>query len=297
MYMTTGILTRDLKNSDASIFQYVRAQFPNIKPLQAEYKAQAGPLKVDGTSASAGIVGTAVDLLIRLRLDPADVPDAALLLFPLNVEYHDEIRELSAVAADPSDSSRRARAAWGLAQCVAAYRAGAAFAPYIPSLVRSGQFSASLLMEKSPADVVAELTALLELADRELIPALDAPYALGPLFDLSKLGDGQRIAAEADLIANGLLVDVKTQLGTKTKAGVRTDTITPDQVYQLLAYALLDYSNTYKIDRVGFYSARYGKLTAWSLDTYLITLADRAVDLSSARADLHSLMLEDIEFI
>ena len=42
-------------------------------------------------------------------------------------------------------------------------------------------------------------------------------FSLGPTFDPSELGLNRRIAAEADLIAGGLLIDVKTTLSPKNK--------------------------------------------------------------------------------
>lgn len=53
-----------------SIGQYVRTNFPNMKPLQAEYRALASDLVIDSMGANASNVGTAVDLIVRLILEP-----------------------------------------------------------------------------------------------------------------------------------------------------------------------------------------------------------------------------------
>jgi hypothetical protein len=84
---------------------------------------------------------------------------------------------------------------------------------------------------------------------------LAAPFHLGPEFDASRRDGGpdkRLIAAEADLICNGLLLDIKTKLGTKnTKSGIRSDALAIDDIYQLLAYALMDHSDSYGINSLG----------------------------------------------
>lgn len=118
---------------------------------------------------------------------------------------------------------------------------------------------------------------------------------MGPTFDLSEpLSRDQRIGAEADLIADGLLVDMKTQLGSKSKAGLRYDTLTPVNLYQLIGYALLDFSDSYNIDRLGIYSARYGTLVEWPLQQVTGSMSSRSFDLKSGRQDMWDLMQQEL---
>lgn len=294
--MTRGTFSQDLKDAKTTLGGYLRSTFPNLKPIQADYKARAEVLAVDSDGASPTMIGTAVDLIPRLIAEPNELPTSAALLFPLNQDYHEELAALVELAND-TDREMQARAAWGLALCVSAYRAGATIAPRIPELVRAREFSASLMMTEAPPEAVAELVALRGLLEARLMSRLGSPTVFGPLFDLSKLGKGQRIAAEADLISDGMLVDVKSNLAPKTKAGDRPDVLKPEHVHQLLGYALLDYSDSYEIRSLAIYSARYGTLTDWRLDEVAETAAGRAFDLATERQRVWDAMQEDIEFI
>lgn len=293
MYNTTGLLSKDVKDPKTSIGYYLRINFPNAKPLQSEYKTLAGDLVIDSLGANAGNVGTAVDLIVRLVLEPDSTPESALTLFPFNATYHEVVNELAGLVGRSGDSEIAARAAWALALCVSAYRAGAAWAPFVPDLVHSNGFTVDRMLEQADDAAVAELVALKELAEERLIPKLTGPLSLGPTFDLSKLGPTQRIAAEADLIAGGLLIDIKTTLAPRNKAGLRPDVLKADNLYQLLGYALLDYSNQYNIDRLGLFSARYGTLTEWSLERVTSLMSGRKFDFPAARQEVWDMMQQD----
>lgn len=293
MYETTGLLSKDVKDPKTSIGHYLRTTFPNIKPLQAEYKALAGELIIDSMGANAGTVGTAVDLIIRLILEPDETPLSALTLFPFNATYHQVVHELADLVGGSDDREMAARAGWALALCVNAYRAGPAWAPLVPEMVHNGQFTVDRMLDQADDAAVAELVALRELSHEHLIPQLTGPFSLGPTFDLSEPGPAQRIAGEADLIAGGLLVDVKTTLAPKNKAGLRPDALKAENVYQLLGYVLLDYSNQYDIDRVGIFSARYGSLTVWPLDRLTSLLAGGDFDIRAARQEVWDMMQQD----
>lgn len=294
MFKTSGFLSKDVTTPTTSIGQYLRSNFPNLKPIQAEYKSKAGDLVIDSMGANAANVGTAVDLIIRLVLEPDETPASALALYPFNSNYHQVVHQLAALVGRAGDPGLEARAAWALGLCVSAHRAGAAWAPFVPDLVQSGSFNVDTMLEQADDEAVAELIALRELAERRLTSKLSGPFSLGPTFDLSKMGPARRIAAEADLIADGLLIDVKTTLAPINSAGLRQDALKPSNVYQLLAYVLMDYSNQYNIDRVGIYSARYGTLTEWPLERFTSVAAGTNFDLGAARQHFWDMMQEDV---
>lgn len=83
---------------------------------------------------------------------------------------------------------------------------------------------------------------------------------LNPTFDGSRDVGG----ADADLIIDGCLIDIKTTINPKLSA---------NWLYQLLGYVLLDYNNRYEIEQVGIYFARQQKLIQWSLESLLRDLA------------------------
>lgn len=86
------------------------------------------------------------------------------------------------------------------------------------------------------------------------------PVALNPTFTGSPDVGG----ADADLILDGCLLEIKA-------------TVTPKLyqawLLQLLGYALLDYDDAYRIDRLGIYLARQCHLMTWPLKTVLDGIA------------------------
>lgn len=93
----------------------------------------------------------------------------------------------------------------------------------------------------------------------------------GPTFDGST-----DVKADADLIADGLLLDFKS---TRTVSAFPQST-----VLQLLGYVLLDYSDRYRIDAVGVYLTRAAALISWPVEQYLALLGARRRDLIELRA-------------
>ena len=75
---------------------------------------------------------------------------------------------------------------------------------------------------------------------------------------------------DADLIAGGLLIELKT-VSKKPSLGV-TD------LWQMLGYVLMDYADEFAITDVALFSARYGYLAQWNLSTLLPQLAGKASD-------------------
>lgn len=109
---------------------------------------------------------------------------------------------------------------------------------------------------------------------------------LGPTFAASTL-----CAADADLVCDGLLLEVKTRLGSKRPGtGQRYTTVSLADLYQLLGYALFDTDDTFGLTAVGWYAARYGHLVTWALPEFVDELAGRAVDLAEERALVHDLL-------
>jgi hypothetical protein len=100
---------------------------------------------------------------------------------------------------------------------------------------------------------VEDLAAMATLLCQRLPDLMVQRATLNPTFDGSLAVEG----ADADLIVNHTLLELKT---TKQDAFERVD-----HVYQLLGYALLDYSNEHEIERVGIYLARRGVLVSWSV--------------------------------
>ena len=82
---------------------------------------------------------------------------------------------------------------------------------------------------------------------------LALPHVLNPTFDGSKDVGG----ADADLIVDGMLIEIKT---------TKKPEIKPEWIWQLLGYMLLDYSDCHRIGSIGLYMARQGILFEWDLE-------------------------------
>jgi hypothetical protein len=104
-----------------------------------------------------------------------------------------------------------------------------------------------------------------------------SPAVLNPTF----AGSIELGGADADLILGNTLIDIKT-----TKKGKPNR----PQYWQIVGYALADYTNEYGIERVGFYYARYGALVTWTLDDLLHRLAAKPVDIAHLRSDFKQLL-------
>ncbi|MHA6668110.1 hypothetical protein ACX3O0_04515 [Homoserinimonas sp. A447] len=295
MDLTNGlILSQAVRDRSTPLRQYLASRYPNTRQLQREFKAQSGGLLVDTSGASASTMGTAMDLLVRLLLNPNDVPVSALSLFPDNKSYVKTVHLLAGVAGhairEGGNEAVVSRAVWALALCVQTLRAGLLRLPQILDLAPRGKFNPKVMILQATPEAIRELNELRGVAETHLIPHLEKPFHLGPGFESANAGT-HGIAAEADLICNGLLLDIKTQLGSlSANSGTRSDSLSAAQLYQLIAYALLDYSDTYEIDRLGLYSARYGSLVVWPLDYVTSTMAGRWVDIRAARQELREML-------
>lgn len=133
---------------------------------------------------------------------------------------------------------------------------------------------------------MTEMQALESQAVDHLYPYLSKAkaLALGPTFAASRL-----CSADADLIADGLLLDLKTHLGSKSKTG-RSDGLSLLDTYQLLGYVLFDRPDEFDINQVGIYSARYAHLVTWDLDEFMTKLAEGHVDLAAERVTTWELL-------
>jgi hypothetical protein len=102
---------------------------------------------------------------------------------------------------------------------------------------------------------------------------LSQPAILNPVF----AGSVDIGGADADMIVEGCLIDIKASIAAQLKA---------DFLYQLAGYVLLDYNDTYHITSVGIYMARQGILFSWSLPEFLQKLTgDGNTTLSSLRQE------------
>ncbi|MGQ4615967.1 hypothetical protein [Nocardia sp. R7R-8] len=290
-------LTMAIADKFCPLRQYFDRRYPHVGPVQADYRASSGTLQVDGSTANPGTLGVAFDFLIRFTLDADYRPQVAVAHPAISgtQNYLGEVLKVARLASRvahrplPEEAlSTVIRASWALALCTELYRDPLAF-PTSPLAgpIRSGRFTADALLTLAPDDGVEQVRALYLLAVTELSELLTAPVsavALGPTFTASRF-----CAAAADIILDGVLLELKTRPGIATKAG-RVDTLSLADVYQLIGYALFDTIDTFRIHTIGLYSARYGVLHRWPLQELLDTLAGEPIDLATERANVLKLL-------
>lgn len=168
---------------------------------------------------------------------------------------------------------------WALALLTEVYRHG-------PELAATGALGVlpdrpeRSLLTAAPAAGLEQLAALQEVFKSRLLPAIadrTGLWVIGPEFAGSEI-----MKADADLIARGLLTELKTS-AKKPSLGV-TD------IWQVLGYCLMDYTDEFNITDVALFSARYGYLAQWNLDVLLTHLAAWPVTANQLRAGFRALL-------
>ena len=300
-------LTASLKDK-ASPVRVFLDRFSTCREIQNSYRVSVGSLVVEGSAAHPGTVGTAFDWMTRFLVHPnpsltlailgaAHVPTAkkAIQDLFLLLGYDQPDGRLHAGTEQfigPTSGSLLApellaRGCWAFSLLTENYRTG--LIPGSPlTTINLATATAEQLLDLAPPAAVTELLALRANAEANLLPALAArkgPWALGPTFAGSRL-----MKADADLIAAGLLLELKTNLGNKRVDGSRQASLDGATIAQLLGYVLLDSSDEFEIDEVGVYNARYAHVAIWPLRGLLDELAGRAVDLAAERAAFRALL-------
>lgn len=305
-------LTAELRDSKSPVVAFIKQRFPHLKAVQRGYRDNVGALVVDSGGGNAGTVGEAFDWAVRFLLHPQ--PSLALALvgvarrYPrlahaavemaqeLGIEHYSSALDArlgtrfdGPVAGSVADEETLIRGCWALALLTQVYRLGGIHPNSGLATLDLDRLRAIDLLNLTPPAAVEELHHLCTLARSALQPALAArkgPWAVGPTFAGSRI-----MNADADLIASGLLVELKTNLGDKRADGTRRASLDATTIYQMLGYVLLDFTDEFAIDQVGLYAARYGHLTTWHLPELLDGLAGRPVELATERAALAALLL------
>lgn len=296
-YVIRGPLTYELAQKDSPVRRFFDDRLaPGLKAVQAAYRAAAGPVLVPGVSrevADAGTIGTAADWMMRFLVHPT--PSLRLAAQGASLcGMLPALQELAVMLGfrdsgtgqftGPTQSAGMEpgllyRACWGLALLTEVYRRGPAIAATGPVGRLPGK-SARALLAAVPDAGLEQLAALRVAMESALLPAIasrNGLWAVGPTFAGSQIMRG-----DADLIAGGLLVELKTT-SPKPSLGV-TD------LWQVLGYALMDYVDEYAVTDVALFCARYGYLAQWNLGTLLPQLAGRPVTTAALRAEFRALL-------
>ncbi len=302
-------LVEELRDRDSPVTRYLRDTFPHHKPIQAAYRARAGTARLlPPAGVAGGTQGAAIDWWLRFLVDPEPSPDLAVwsclmagqtpwaragmqMLYALGGVDD----QLTLHAIDPAVWRDRpapwmARLCYALALLVEPMRNPAALLGSRLTQLTEGTGPRDLAA-LATADEVADLIAMRDLACESLLPALAGqPGESGPTF-----AGSEDLNADADLIVNGLLLDIKaSQGGSPRKDGTRTMSLSRSDLDQLIGYALLDYPDEYDLHSVGHYLARYGTLITWPLADLCAELAGHPIALPDARAAFRHVLQEEL---
>lgn len=285
-------LTSAVEDKDSPLRIYLNQRFPNTRPLQAHYRQQAGELLVDGGNANSGTMGAAFDFMTRYAVDPTYIPGIATRVFGGKPHMLAAVHEVVHVAQESASSANGtdllARASWALALCTEVYRVGLMPGSPLVPLIEHDHFTGPALLSLASQDALRQLRELDAVAEERLLSSIRQASRLdvGPTFDCSTL-----CPADADIICDGLLLEVKTHLGAVDKrSGTRSDSLARNDLYQVVAYALFDRSDAYGISSLGMYSARYGLFISWPLSEALATMAGGPVELQAEREHVWRLL-------
>lgn len=307
----SGPMTTELADVRSQVRQFFNAQFTaGLRDVQRRYREAAPALAVPSAAATEvnpGTLGTAADWLLRFLVHPApdldlafagaarcsevgiQIPRAALddILSPLGLRVPPRPSDTACAFIGPhpgttADPATLNRACWVLALLTEAFRGGAGVAVLGPlGRFRGCAVSAAELLGSASDSALRQLSQFRQVYEAALLPSLasrEGRWVIGPTFTGSEF-----IHADADLIAAGLILDLKTT-AKKPSLGVV-------DLFQILGYALLDFDDEFSVDTVGIFSARYAYLATWSLGALLEELADHPVNLVVARAQFRDLLV------
>ena len=312
-YIIRGSLTREIDNTSSPVRQFFDERFTSgLRDLQRRFRQAAPPMvvpPVPRAEANPGTMGGAADWLLRFMVCPDPSVDLAVAgaahLSPGMMMGVAEVAEMlgvtdlpgtlsmgtspvsgsvhvftGPVAGSSVDQELLARGCWALALATEAFRSEQAAAtgplagfPDRPLLVDD-------LLALAPPAALDQLAGFRRVFETTLIPQLAArtgPWAAGPTFAGSAL-----IAADGDLIAAGLLLELKTSVKL---------TLAVKDLWQVIGYALLDFDDEYHLESVGIFSARYAYLATWGLGSLLADLAGHAVSPQSVRDEFREVLV------
>ena len=275
-------LTSNLKDPKSNVSQFLRREFPNVREVMKLSRARAKEFSLDTIlpegNVDWSIIGQAIDYRIRFYFPQEGARNHVEDLVAYDgaecvckVGYLSDtvascfFDELETFVADTKPARRRLDTDEEdklLKFCVVL----AAFDVF----VRCGLHS-SILFKSGPKNSVEELLAVAELHWLDDLRRLSWGFydtqnqllykhaVLNPTF----FGSGWVGGADADLIVEDCLVDVKT-----TKNLLKET----DWIFQLLGYTLLDFHDGYQIRNVAIYFARQQFFLLWSLDELMAHL-------------------------
>ena len=292
-------LTSELRSKNSWVNQFFKNNFANVvdftKKEGASIKAMPTIVPTSSDVPARRRMGTALDYRLRMHLG-ADPQDSSVI--NQGIEWMETLRPDSFVELTGTE-----RFAWAksmralikeineqpeselskisviLAQINDGFRSGGVWSEDMKKAAReivTKSLSARWedITKHVPQEESAEIEALVELAKELFGRENIKTVVFGPTFSGSFYVGG----ADADIIVDGCLYDVKTSSNPRGELAAA--------IRQIIGYALLDWNDEYKLDRMGLYLSRQGKAISWSTDEIIKATA------SYPRATLHEMRNE-----
>ena len=303
-------LSSHLEDKNSHIRQFLRTQFPNTRSFLAEARkmVREADTIVPDENVPWGLIGTALDYRIRyyFGITPHEglvASRGARILslthkvtsgevtcenkpIPLKSEYQDFFDGLDSLLEQTSLINTRLEMAHEDAlnrHCIvlALMEEAARIGRHPGNMLVKGEFNdAKALLTIAQSHWIDDLRELSWEFYDKCNHLLHLPHILNPTFEGSAYVGG----ADADLIVDGMLIDVKTSKGYTIELG---------WLRQLLGYLLLDYSDQYGISGIGLYLARQGVLVSWSLEEVIGSLcADNTTSIAELREQFQECVLD-----
>lgn len=296
-------LTSELEKRDSPVTHFFESHF-DIATVRGDWKtrvASTETIRPDPTRRIPSTVGTALDYRLRYYFGatpideliagkameklvravglpesgdpssdgsvgafgrpPESGVDAAELVGAFSTSLEGLVNEVrpSGRQLEQADDERLCRHCYVLALYEEFFRAG--FTVRSPLYTLGAGASVSELLALPDAVWVEDLCRLSTTFYERCGELIGRPAALNPTFE----GSAEIGGADADLIVDRCLIDVKTTVAPKLRK---------EMLYQLLGYVLLDYDDEYGIDSVAFYLSRQGIFIRWPLLPFLETLME-----------------------
>lgn len=283
-------LTSELKNTQSPASRFMREHFPMTRRVMALCRGQMGSAHETHRPEQPvpwGLIGTALDYRLRFyfpqvggrgqleklvcfqgaaiacgttRKGISKRENVGFLSLELMSEFFSSLKQFLEQAQPQQNRLDKSNEEALLRYCVVMAA--------LDFFFRVGYDPSSVLLNPAPKVTLDELISVAEthwIEDLRFLSwqfhdkfskMLSCPTVLNPTFDGSIFIGG----ADADLIIDGCLVDIKATVNPRTEAG---------WLYQLLGYVLLDWHDEYQIKEVTIYFARQAFLLKWNLSDIL----------------------------
>lgn len=300
-------LTGLLRDTGSPLRALFRECLPKTKTFVTNLNRElrALPLNTVGSS-DPGLSGTAIDYRLRYYFGMTAISDtvawqgagrleASLSTFadsPLSGTLHDFLRQVErdvtslnpvGVRLSVADELRLARDCVALSYFEQFYRSVVAVIAFgaknaIFDGARDGSLrSSSEILQLPTVETVEDVAAMSAAFFETQFPLFSARnFVLNPTFE----GSSDVGGADADIVLGNTLVEFKSTAKASPFLG--------DDLYQLLSYACLDYSDQYQIRKVGLSVLRRNAFREWDIESLVDTLSGGRTNYRVFRERFHA---------